>query len=55
MTAKAGAIIIRQRGLKFKAGDNVGVGKDHTLFAKMEGIVRMSRNDKNRCVVHVDP
>ena len=36
-TVLAGSIIIRQRGTKFHAGENVGCGKDHTLFAKAEG------------------
>ena len=36
---KAGSILIRQRGTKFFAGINVGMGKDHTLFAKVEGTV----------------
>jgi len=35
----AGSIIVRQRGTKIHAGDNVGMGKDHTLFAKVEGTV----------------
>ena len=35
----AGSIIVRQRGTQFHPGDNVGVGKDHTLFAKAEGTV----------------
>jgi large subunit ribosomal protein L27 len=35
----AGSIIIRQRGTQFHAGDNVGMGKDHTLFAKVTGTV----------------
>ena len=38
-TAKAGSIIVRQRGTKIMAGKNVKVGKDHTLFALKEGIV----------------
>lgn len=38
--AKNGAIIIRQRGTKFRPGVNVGIGKDHTLFALQEGIVK---------------
>ena len=37
---RAGNIIVRQRGTRFHAGDNVGCGKDHTLFAKMDGRVR---------------
>ena len=36
---KSGMIIIRQRGTKFLAGENVGCGRDHTLFAKKEGVV----------------
>lgn len=36
----AGSILIRQRGTKFKAGINVGMGRDDTLFAKIDGIVR---------------
>jgi large subunit ribosomal protein L27 len=38
--AKGGAIIVRQRGTKFYPGANVGIGKDHTLFAKVEGVVK---------------
>jgi large subunit ribosomal protein L27 len=38
----AGSIIIRQRGTRVHAGDNVGMGKDHTLFAKVTGIVSFS-------------
>ena len=38
-TSKAGGIIVRQRGLTIKAGDNVGVGKDYTLFALTDGVV----------------
>lgn len=36
----AGNILIRQRGTKFHAGENVGCGKDHTLFAKADGVVK---------------
>lgn len=39
---KNGSIIVRQRGTKFKAGENVGCGKDHTLFAKCAGIVKFA-------------
>ena len=55
---KAGSILVRQRGQKFRAGDNVGMGKDHTLFAKTHGMVKMTRladNKKNRNVVHIEP
>ncbi|MFQ3231088.1 50S ribosomal protein L27 [Reinekea sp.] len=38
-TVSAGSIIVRQRGTRFHAGDNVGLGKDHTLFAKADGKV----------------
>lgn len=41
--AKAGSILVRQRGQKFRAGDNVGMGRDHTLFAKIAGMVRMEK------------
>lgn len=36
----AGNIIVRQRGTKFKVGSNVGIGKDHTIFALMDGVVK---------------
>ncbi|MGI9214990.1 MAG: 50S ribosomal protein L27 [Gammaproteobacteria bacterium] len=39
---KAGEIIIRQRGTKFHPGSNVGLGKDHTIFSKIVGIVRFT-------------
>ena len=38
----AGSIIVRQRGTRFHAGDNVGMGKDHTLYAKIEGKVEFT-------------
>jgi large subunit ribosomal protein L27 len=37
-----GSIIVRQRGTQFHPGDNVGIGKDHTLFAKVEGTVQFT-------------
>ena len=51
----AGNILVRQRGQKFRAGENVGMGKDHTLFAKTDGIVYMTRlpTNKKRNIVHV--
>ena len=45
-TAKAGQILIRQRGTKFLPGKNVGVGKDHTLFALRQGIVSFTTKRK---------
>jgi large subunit ribosomal protein L27 len=44
----AGSIIIRQRGTKFLPGTNVGVGKDDTLFALIDGFVKFERSGKNR-------
>ncbi|MDZ7837753.1 MAG: 50S ribosomal protein L27 [Actinomycetota bacterium] len=41
---KAGSIIVRQRGTKFKPGRNVGLGRDYTLFAKADGTVEFSNN-----------
>ena len=46
--AKPGAIIVRQRGTKFIAGDGVKMGKDHTLFALKEGIVKFISKRKTR-------
>jgi len=51
-----GGIIVRQRGTKFHAGDNVGVGKDHTLFAKAAGEVKFEiKGVHNRRFVSVVP
>ena len=45
----AGGIIVRQRGTRLHAGDNVGVGKDHTLFATTDGVVEfIQKGPKNR-------
>lgn len=53
-TVKAGNIIVRQRGTRFHAGSNVGLGKDHTLFAKADGKVEfVSRGPKSRTFVQV--
>ena len=50
----AGNILVRQRGTKFHAGDNVGMGKDHTLFALADGKVEfVTRGPKNRKFVQV--
>ncbi|MBT3281107.1 MAG: 50S ribosomal protein L27 [Campylobacteraceae bacterium] len=49
----AGNIIIRQRGTKVHAGNNVGMGKDHTLFALIDGEVKFEQKDKNRKKVSV--
>ncbi|GHU17568.1 50S ribosomal protein L27 [Alphaproteobacteria bacterium] len=50
----SGNIIVRQRGTKFRAGDNVGIGRDHTLFAVSDGVVKFLKNSSGRCVVSVD-
>ncbi|HEY5700652.1 MAG TPA: 50S ribosomal protein L27 [Gammaproteobacteria bacterium] len=51
---KAGSIIVRQRGTKFHPGDNVGLGRDHTLFAKADGRVSFAdKGPKNRKVVSI--
>ena len=52
--ATAGNIIVRQRGTKVHPGMNVGMGKDHTLFALVNGEVRFSAGFKGRTMVHVD-
>lgn len=50
-----GNIIVRQRGTHYKQGKNVGIGKDHTLFALIDGQVMFTRDDNDRAVVHVMP
>ncbi len=52
-TAKAGSIIYRQRGTKIYPGTNVGMGKDHTLFAKIDGIVKYERLGRDKKKVSV--
>jgi large subunit ribosomal protein L27 len=52
----AGSIIVRQRGTQFHAGDNVGIGKDHTLFAKIEGTVQFTvKGAEKRRTVNIVP
>ena len=54
--AIAGNIIVRQRGTRFHAGDNVGIGHDHTLFAKADGVVRFAvKGPKSSKYVSVEP
>ena len=50
---KAGSIIARQRGTSIHPGNNVGVGKDYTLFAKIDGLVTFERSGKYRKQVSV--
>lgn len=53
--AIAGNIIVRQRGTKHHAGNNVGMGKDHTLFALSDGVVKFSKGRKDRSYVSIEP
>ena len=54
-TAKAGNIIVRQRGTQHHPGDNVGIGKDHTIFALVDGKVEFRKRRDNRSYVSVVP
>jgi large subunit ribosomal protein L27 len=53
--AIAGNIIVRQRGTKHAAGENVGVGKDHTLFALVDGKVEFRKKKDNKSYVSIVP
>ena len=53
--AIAGNIIVRQRGTKHHPGNNVGMGKDHTLFALSDGVVNFKKVRNNRSYVSVEP
>lgn len=53
--AKPGSILVRQLGTRIHPGKNVGMGRDYTLFAKIEGIVRYERVGKTRKQVHIFP
>ena len=52
-TVSAGSILYRQRGTKIYPGTNVGMGKDHTLFAKVNGVVRFERLGRDKKKVSV--
>jgi len=52
---RAGNIIIRQRGTKVHPGKNMGMGKDHTLYALIDGVVLFERKDKTRKQVSIIP
>lgn len=54
-TCIAGNIIVRQRGTKHHPGDNVGMGKDHTLFALTDGRVVFTKKGENRSFVSIEP
>lgn len=53
--AKAGNIIVRQRGTKHHPGENVGMGKDHTLFALINGTIQFKRKQGDKSFVSVIP
>jgi large subunit ribosomal protein L27 len=50
---RAGSILVRQVGTKFHAGENVGIGRDWTLFAKIDGVVKFERHGKSKTRVAV--
>jgi len=52
---RTGSIIVRQRGTKFHAGVNVGVGKDHTLFALTDGVVSFQKHKDGPTKVAITP
>ncbi len=51
----AGSIIVRQRGTRFHVGNNVGIGKDHTIYAKIEGCVAFERKGRDQRQISVYP
>jgi large subunit ribosomal protein L27 len=51
----AGTILVRQRGTHFRVGNNVGIGKDHTIFAKIEGVVRFEPLSRQKRQISVYP
>lgn len=53
--AIGGNIIVRQRGTKHHPGENVGMGKDHTLFALVDGMVQFRKKEKNKSFVSIVP
>ena len=52
---KGGAVLVRQVGTKFHAGENVGIGRDFTLFSKIDGVVKFERHGKSKMRVAVYP
>ncbi len=54
-TITAGSIIVRQLGTRIHPGNNVGLGKDYSIFAKIDGMVKFERKDKTRKKVSVYP
>lgn len=54
-STQAGGIIVRQRGTKHHPGKNVGIGRDHTLFALIDGKVVFKKGQKDRSFVSIEP
>jgi large subunit ribosomal protein L27 len=54
-TVKAGSILVRQRGTVFLPGQNVGVGRDHTLYARIDGVVNFARAGRNKQKICISP
>ena len=52
---RAGNIIVRQRGTNVHPGENVGMGRDYTLFAKVDGVVKFEKKGRNKKQVTVEP
>jgi large subunit ribosomal protein L27 len=52
---KSGNILVRQRGTQFKTGENVGLGRDHTIFATIEGVVKFEWDSKDKKRISVYP
>lgn len=52
---KAGNIIVKQNGTRFHSGHNTGIGKDYTIYAKIDGIVSFTHKDKRRLKISVQP
>jgi large subunit ribosomal protein L27 len=52
---RSGTIVVRQRGTQFWVGNNVGIGKDHTIYAKIDGVVRFEPVHRNKRKISVYP
>ncbi len=52
---RAGSILVRQHGTRIHAGENVGTGRDYTLFAKIDGLVKFERKGRDRKTVSIVP
>ena len=51
----AGSIIVRQHGTRFHTGKNVGIGRDYTIYAKIDGIVRFGRHGRDERIISIEP